>query len=326
MNSKIDTNKTTTPNDQPLWSVMIPTYNPNPEYLKETLQSILQQDPGQGKMQIAIIDDCTPNTNNSIKNIITENTTRIENYKTNTNLGLAGCWNTCIKKAKGQWVHILHQDDLVLPDFYKRAENLIAKERDLDAIYSRHIYADADSHWTAISKLEQKEPGKLINFAESIAIWQRIECAAVIVKKTTYNEIGEFRTDIPYVLDWEMWCRIAATKQWGYIPQPSAIYRCHTASETARLNRSGQILNAILAGAKIARSHFSNDIQTKTLNAFKDFFARHVIRLATQAYENKDYKTAINILNAFRYETITTQYRTCWLSLSLKSILKLIRI
>ena len=38
---------------------MIPTYNPRHEYLKETLLSVLQQDPGPEQMQVEAVDDCS---------------------------------------------------------------------------------------------------------------------------------------------------------------------------------------------------------------------------------------------------------------------------
>jgi hypothetical protein len=34
---------------RPYWSVMIPTYNPRADYLEETLNSVLQQDPGKAR-------------------------------------------------------------------------------------------------------------------------------------------------------------------------------------------------------------------------------------------------------------------------------------
>jgi glycosyltransferase involved in cell wall biosynthesis len=36
---------------------MIPTYNPRADYLEETLNSVLQEDPGPDQMQIEVIDD-----------------------------------------------------------------------------------------------------------------------------------------------------------------------------------------------------------------------------------------------------------------------------
>ena len=43
---------------RPVWSVMIPTYN-CARYLRETLASVLAQDPGPDQMQIEVIDDCS---------------------------------------------------------------------------------------------------------------------------------------------------------------------------------------------------------------------------------------------------------------------------
>jgi hypothetical protein len=38
-------------------------------------------------------------------------------HRRSTNGGLAACWNECIARARGELIHILHQDDLVKPGF-----------------------------------------------------------------------------------------------------------------------------------------------------------------------------------------------------------------
>ena len=43
---------------RPKWSVMIPTFN-CANYLRQTLESVLAQDPGPEQMQIEVVDDCS---------------------------------------------------------------------------------------------------------------------------------------------------------------------------------------------------------------------------------------------------------------------------
>jgi len=52
----IKISKVTDSIDRLLWSVVIPTYN-CAKFLKETLQSVLAQDPGEAIMEIIVVDD-----------------------------------------------------------------------------------------------------------------------------------------------------------------------------------------------------------------------------------------------------------------------------
>ena len=47
--------------ERPFWSVMIPTYNPNLNYLEQSLGSVLEQAPAARHMQIELIDDGSRN-------------------------------------------------------------------------------------------------------------------------------------------------------------------------------------------------------------------------------------------------------------------------
>jgi cellulose synthase/poly-beta-1,6-N-acetylglucosamine synthase-like glycosyltransferase len=44
---------------RPFWSVMIPAYRPDAGYLRQALESVLQQAPGPEQMQIEVVDDCS---------------------------------------------------------------------------------------------------------------------------------------------------------------------------------------------------------------------------------------------------------------------------
>jgi hypothetical protein len=48
-----------------LWSVMIPTFH-CARFLRQTLESVLSQDPGPDVMQIEVVDDCSNNNTASV--------------------------------------------------------------------------------------------------------------------------------------------------------------------------------------------------------------------------------------------------------------------
>lgn len=303
---------------------MVPTYRPNETYLRQSLESVLQQAPGSEQMQIEVVDDCSPGMDVAalVKSIVGE---RVQFSRTPENLGLAGCWNTCIERSRGDWVHILHQDDWVLPQFYGRFEALIQRKPEIDAAFSRHLYADADGHWTGVSPLEMREAGELKGFDSKISVWQRIECPAVIVKRSTYARLGGFRKGLPYLLDWEMWCRIAAKGRWAYVPEPGAVHRRHPMSETQRLLNANKTVEDFLIGGRIARAHFSQELQARTARSFHNKLAHYGLDAATALFVKESLKDAARLLDSLREVFMRSQYRRDWICLRFRVLIKTIR-
>ena len=97
---------------RPLWSVLIPTYN-CAEFLKETLKSVLAQDPGEALMEIIVVDDHS--TKDDPEAAVKEfgqrpravyignqkMLVRVTNYET-FGIDLA---------SSGRYIHLLHGDD-----------------------------------------------------------------------------------------------------------------------------------------------------------------------------------------------------------------------
>ena len=107
---------------RPTWSVMIPTHN-CASYLCKTLTGVLNQDMGVEKMQIEVIDDHSTKDNPEeiVRNVAGN---RVAFYRQPQNKGHNGNFETCLNRAHGKYVHLLHGDDIVIPDYYKRVQKI----------------------------------------------------------------------------------------------------------------------------------------------------------------------------------------------------------
>ena len=218
---------------RPFWSVMIPTYNPQADFLAATLQSVLQQDPGPEQMQIEVIDDGS--TDDPVFEVIRRvGAGRVAFHAGTQNRGLANTWNRCVERARGNWVHILHQDDVVLPGFYERLRQG-AEQSDAGAIFCRYAVTDSKGHWVGISELHRESAGLLDNWHARITVQQLIQCPAIAVRRLVYEQLGGFLPQLHYAPDWEMWQRVASQFPFWFEPSILACYRGHPNSATSRM-------------------------------------------------------------------------------------------
>ena len=236
---------------RPFWSVMIPTYN-RTRYLEKTLRSVLEQDPGPREMQIEVVDDAS--TEGDAEAMVrTMAAGRVGFFRQAQNLGIMANWNSCVERSVGRWVHILHSDDVVFPGFYERLRNGLINRDDIGAAFCRHAFIDESDSWLGMSELERSTPGILQDFIDKIGVSVRVQCPAITIRRTVYENLGGFRGDLPYAGDWEMWKRIAVNYPFWYEPTVLAAFRVHSRSYTQVLIRSGGTIADV--GRCIAISH-----------------------------------------------------------------------
>jgi len=216
---------------------MIPVYN-STKYLAKTLESVLDQDPGPARMQIEVVDNSTVD----LPELQQIEGGRISVFRHARPLSMAANWNSCIERARGEWVHILHSDDFVLPGFYSRLEDSLTSRNDAGAAFTRWTTVDDAGRILEPSAPQLDVAGILTDGLDRLAAAQVIQFPAMVVRKSAYEETGGFRGDLTYALDWEMWVRLAARYPVWYEPELLACYRVHTESETTRLRRMGEDL------------------------------------------------------------------------------------
>src|SRR4028119_1354018 len=107
---------------RPLWSIMIPAYNCS-GFLRETIKSVLANFSEFSNVQIEVVDD--KSTDEDVEKLVHEmGKDKIAFFQQATNVGSLRNFETCINRARGYWIHILHGDDKVEKGFYAEIESL----------------------------------------------------------------------------------------------------------------------------------------------------------------------------------------------------------
>ncbi len=270
---------------RPFWSVMIPTYNAA-DLLEKTLRSVLDQDSGPDRMEIVVVDDCSPNCKSEqvVRHLAPG---RVGFYRQPSNLGLAGNWSWCISRSRGNWLHILHQDDFVLPGFYERMARA-SEHPDVGAAFCRHFFIDGKGRQESLMGLEQPTAGVLINWLRTISQHQHIQFPSIVVRRSVYEHLGGFRADLCYALDWEMYVRIAASCQVWYEPEPLACYRIHEGNETSRLKRMGRDIADVHKAIRIMHNHLPPELRAMAGQLLLAHFRDNEMRATTRAFSERE--------------------------------------
>ena len=247
-----------------LWSVMIPTYN-CAKYLRQTLSSVLAQDPGVELMQIAVVDDCS--TKDDPEAIVQElGQGRVEFYRQPHNVGHTKNFQSCLERSRGQLVHLLHGDDYVLDGFYHQMQQAFITEPNIGAAFCRHIFMDEQGHWQGISELLQSHSGVLDNWLERILTKQYIQTPSIVVRRKVYEQLGGFDQRLVYYEDWEMWVRIALQHLIWFEVQPLAVYRTHSASNSGCRIRTGENIRDVRRGTEIVQAYLPAYLSPDKIN------------------------------------------------------------
>lgn len=228
--------------NRPLWSVMIPSYNCI-NYLKKTIESVLIQAESASIMQIEVIDDFS--TDGDVNALVQQlGNGRVTFFQQAENVGSLRNFETCINRAKGKYVHILHGDDLVKPGFYKEISKLFNKYPSAGAAFTGCTDIDENDNYLWDSKKILDEPGIIKDWLLQIATGQLLQTPCMVVKREVYENLGSFYA-VHYGEDWEMWSRIAANYPTAYTPLKLALYRVHSNNITSKSLRTGQNLKDI---------------------------------------------------------------------------------
>ena len=217
------------------WCVLVPIYNGS-GLLRRTLQSVVASDLGPSRMRIEVIDDASTQ---DIRGVVEEFNGRVQYWRQPENVGPIANFNTCLERASGELVHILHGDDLVRPEFYRAFDRIFADERVNTAVCRAH-YIDDDDRVMSTTRSERQGSGTWTDALAALTITNRVASASIVARRSVYAELGGFRLDMPHTADWDMWVRLAHHGSVWFEDQALVDYRVHGGQDTSTLMRSGE--------------------------------------------------------------------------------------
>jgi glycosyltransferase involved in cell wall biosynthesis len=229
---------------RPFWSVVIPTYN-RPHYLTKTLKSVLAQDPGSDHMEIIVSDNCSTvgNAQDIVRELAGKRVTFVRHQPALSGLDHH---NFVLQRARGIWVHLLHDDDMVMPGFYEACQRITNAHPEVLMIQGKVVCIDEKDRWLSIQGPLPTGAGYVIeDYRLHAGVGNPGLISATVVKRDVYQEVGGF-ADIVHCPDWELYFRIAQCGPVAGTKRPYVYYRVHSQMDTVRNKITGSnILGAV---------------------------------------------------------------------------------
>lgn len=282
---------------RPRFSVMIPACDPDEKFCA-SLESVLRQAPGPERMQIAVVDDASSavDVERLIRSV--DRRGRVEFFNGDRRRGLSGNWNRAIDVARGELVHLLHQDDSVHPGFYERLDHGFETVPQIGMAFCRSRIIDNAGRLSKKTSHPRWLPGVIGNWLSTIAERQRVQTPSAIVARSTYETIGGYRPDLCHALDWEMWVRIAVHYPVWYEPRALATYRRHHANETSRLVARGAVWPDMARAIRINAATLPDSLRPALIAASVRWHASSAIRTAERQLAVGDTTSAADTLRS----------------------------
>lgn len=234
-----------------LVSVLIPTYNPSPEFLTEALKSLEAQ--SFSSWTALVHDDCS---DTDVKKIVEPflASGKITFVRSDKRLGIGGNWNACLRASEGQYVAFLFQDDLWAPDYLASGVKTLEGNPTTGFVSLEHLYkvegmAEMAPLYEAVRRYRVEKVNAGFHQGPALLKWwiEREltpnvigEPSFVVMRREAVERMGSFLTDMPQFLDVEYWTRLLLGYDWFFLRGNFGSFRVHARGASASNQEAGQ--------------------------------------------------------------------------------------
>jgi glycosyltransferase involved in cell wall biosynthesis len=242
---------------RPAVSVCLPAYN-GAAHVEAAIESVLVQ--SFPDFELVIVDDASTDRTAEIAGGYTD--TRIRFLRNLQNLGAAANWNRAVAEARGHYLKLMGQDDLLYPSCLEQQVTVLDSERDVVLVCAKRDIIDGNGRVLLRGRGLNGMSGR-IGTAEAARRIVRSgtnlfgEPVAVLIRSETASRAGQFDARLPYVIDIEYWCRLLVFGPVYALPETLSAFRVSEGSWSAALARE-QAFQARSLLRTVRRRHAEN--------------------------------------------------------------------
>lgn len=207
----------------PLVSIILPVYNSKEEWLKESVNSVLNQT--FKDFELIIINDASTNGIEKVIEAYVKNDNRIVYIKNERNLKLTKTLNKWISLAKGKYVARIDDDD-IREDKEKlwKQVNFMEDNDDFWLVWTNGIIINSD--WEELYTLIR--PSSDGELREKLIVWDWFIHSSVVIRKSVLDQVGWYDQKWNLVEDYELWLRIWKVSKMKIFSDSCIKYRQNT--------------------------------------------------------------------------------------------------
>lgn len=195
----------------PKFSILIPVYNIESEYLRDCLNSILSQH--YENFEICLVDDHS--TKENVKEVLEEYKKKDKRIKVKyrkENGHISKATNDALEMATGEFIGLMDDDDLLTVDALYQVAKVLNENKDLDLIYSDEDKLNTHGKYC--------NPNFKPDFSPDTLLSLNYICHFTVARRSLVNEVGGFTVGLEGAQDHDLLLKLTEkTDKIHHIPR-----------------------------------------------------------------------------------------------------------
>jgi len=282
---------------RPLVTIGIPTYNRADVFLKESLESVLNQT--YQNIEIIVSDNNSSDNTEEVVNSYGDK--RIKYFKQKENLGPFKNMNYCLDKANGVYFQMLHDDDKIDPEFIEKCMKAADYKTDKAIFIAGSREIDEDGNL----KYEKENRWEGLSSEEFILKWYEKKIhlffCSILFNTKLLRDRGGFKEYYRYFADLAAEFELICIGERVDVPDVLASFRAHSSSMGKKSN-IGQWCDDSLKLLNLACELAEDKKMKKILRS------TGMATSAERMYRYATFRTGDHLSRAFAYLTVWSKF------------------